>query len=1137
MNFGFSGIQFQDLYTNEGLCKIEEIFCDFLKDNHPQYVEIYQQRFSLEDSLDAKAISNFITSFAPIVEEFIAKLFLCKHSSLAHKKLADKYHVLEKFKRNFIQRKVAKFKGEVERSRSIEELEKLLDIKELNDLDLALKLLELLDSEQNAYEEDIMNYCLLRIEKEHDAPYPSSILFKLPKGLDFEELVHTQKNGNLRYIDEAALYHRSGFDLTDKSLTYDSIKDNISYCLYCHNRGKDSCSIGFAENTTKASIQSEAERIQYRKNALDIDLKGCPLEEKISEMNYLADQGIMIGALAAAAIDNPMLAATGHRICNDCMKSCIYQKQEPVDIPKVETGILNEVLKLDYGFEIYSLLTRWNPLNYRKNLHISSWDAKAQNGKRKHTVLVAGLGPAGFTLCHYLLNSGCDVVAIDGLKIESLPEEISGIGIDGNRDKFKPIKRIEDLYEPLSTRTPYGFGGVAEYGITVRWNKNYLKIIRLLLERRSNFRMYGSIRLGSNISIQQALDFGISHIALCFGAGSPKILPIPNILAKGVRTASDFLMNLQLGGAARNNSNTNLQVRMPIAIIGGGLTAIDTATEALEYYVTQVFKTLDRYEEIGSKIFDNMSQEESSITKEFISHAKLLRDNPSDKYKILRNLGGATVCYRKRLNESTAYKLNHEEVSYALHEGIHFAEDIVPLSIEVDSNRNAIGIRHKNGLFEAHSIFIATGTKPNTILSREVEGIELDGMYFKKDMNYSFTNPKGDVTSVILKHDKFRMSFFGDLHPQYAGNVVKAMASAKDGYSSIIKSLRGMASQTSFDKIIEKMDNALLASVVEVNILAPKIVEIVIHSKSAALNFRPGQFYRVQNFESLTPSIDTKDSKQKNFNPHFTDDFKPFMEPLALTGASACSKTGLLSLIVLEMGGSSDFCKYLKKGEYISMMGPTGTPTSIPKNKDVILIGGGLGNAVLFSIGKACRENGCNVLYFAGYRKLENIFKREEIEACANQVIWCCDEAEPEARRASDLLFHGNMIDAIRWYSESEDADYHLDLFDHLIVIGSDQMMAAVAYNVKHDMKNLFSNLQVAIASINSPMQCMMKEICAQCLQKHVDPLTGKENYVYSCFNQDQKLEEVDFAHLADRLSQNSASEKIFSNWLSYICD
>jgi len=72
----------------------------------------------------------------------------------------------------------------------------------------------------------------------------------------------------------------------------------------------------------------------------------------------------------------------------------------------------------------------------------------------------------------------------------------------------------------------------------------------------------------------------------------------------------------------------------------------------------------------------------------------------------------------------------------------------------------------------------------------------------------------------------------------------------------------------------------------------------------------------------------------------------------------------------------------------------------------------------------------------------------------------------------------------------------------------------------------------VAIGSINSPMQCMMKEICAQCLQKHVDPVTGKESYVYSCFNQDQLLDSVSFAHLHERLKQNSVQEKLTALWV-----
>ena len=62
-------------------------------------------------------------------------------------------------------------------------------------------------------------------------------------------------------------------------------------------------------------------------------------------------------------------------------------------------------------------------------------------------------------------------------------------------------------------------------------------------------------------------------------------------------------------------------------------------------------------------------------------------------------------------------------------------------------------------------------------------------------------------------------------------------------------------------------------------------------------------------------------------------------------------------------------------------------------------------------------------------------------------------------------------------------------------------MMKAVSFAVKSDLKDLFNPNIKAFASINSPMQCMMKEICAQCLQKHTDRVTNEVSYVYSCFN------------------------------------
>src|SRR5262249_35809266 len=161
---------------------------------------------------------------------------------------------------------------------------------------------------------------------------------------------------------------------------------------------------------------------------------------------------------------------------------------------------------------------------------------------------------------------------------------------------FRPIRDAAELREPLNARVMAGFGGGAEYGITVRWEKNFLKLIRLLLERRREFAMFGGVRFGGTLTIDRALPLGLDPIAFCARPGRPTTRPMKNGLAAGVRQASDFLMALQLTGAAKTDSLANLLVRLPVVIIGGGLTAIDTATEALAYYPLQVEKFLSRYE-------------------------------------------------------------------------------------------------------------------------------------------------------------------------------------------------------------------------------------------------------------------------------------------------------------------------------------------------------------------------------------------------------------------------------------------------------------------------------------------------------------------------------------------------------------
>jgi NAD(P)H-flavin reductase len=417
------------------------------------------------------------------------------------------------------------------------------------------------------------------------------------------------------------------------------------------------------------------------------------------------------------------------------------------------------------------------------------------------------------------------------------------------------------------------------------------------------------------------------------------------------------------------------------------------------------------------------------------------------------------------------------------------------------------------------------------VLARE-EGVSLalDGKYFlATDESGAPVRPERHTAKPtqpqVLLHryaDGRFMSFFGDLHPSYFGNVVKAMGSAKQGYPVVSRVLaqRSPASADDDARFLSRLNRDLRAVVHEVRRLTPRIVEVVLRAPVAARRFNPGQFYRMQNFETLALRV-----------PGTT----LAMEGLALTGAWVDKERGLISVIALEMGGSADLLAYLRPGEPVVLMGPTGTPTEIPSDETVVLAGGGLGNAVLFSIGRALRAAGSKVIYFAGYKEMSDRYRIDDIEASSDVVIWCCDEAPGFApRRPQDRAFVGNIVQAMQAYASGALGPQPIPFAtaDRIIAIGSDRMMAAVAAARHSALAPFLKKNHVAIGSINSPMQCMMKEICAQCLQPHVDPFTGKTSYVFSCFNQDQPLDQVDFGALAQRLAQNGVQEKLTALWI-----
>jgi NADPH-dependent glutamate synthase beta subunit-like oxidoreductase/NAD(P)H-flavin reductase len=1142
------GLSFADLYATGGLARVDGAFCAHLAAaDAPLAARLAAARRD-HDALGRKQESELLLALAPHVEDFLGQLFGIETELTALQAAQQELAPLFACKRQVVQRKALnRYKAEEAAGFDGPGLRQELEAKfgePLTGLRGELAFARhvgawALDDAAHAADIDLaLRYAAWAVQTAAGkAAHQSGVLFKTPRKLDYLRLIpvesETRHGIAMWRLPQDHLRRRDGFALTDPGTDLAGGLDQAHYCIWCHEQQKDSCSSGLREKPPP-----DGSPARFKASPFGVTLAGCPLEEKISEFNKLRAEGWALGALAMICVDNPLVAATGHRICNDCMKACIYQKQEPVDIPQAETRLLKDVLALPWGFEIYSLLTRWNPLHLRRPL------PREATGKR---ALVVGMGPAGFTLAHHLLNEGHTVVGIDGLKIE--PLEVP----------FAPIRDSASLREPLEERVMAGFGGVAEYGITVRWDKNFLKLIRLLLERRERFALYGGVRFGGTLTSAGAFELGFDHIALAAGAGRPTVLDLPNALANGVRTASDFLMALQLTGAARRDSLANMQIRLPVVVVGGGLTAIDTATESLAYYPEQVEKLLSRYEALAADngpaaVEGGYSEDEREILREFLDHARAIRaeraaaareGRPARVLELLQTWGGVTIAYRRRLIDSPSYTLNHEEVEKALEEGIRFAECLTPLSIEIDAHGRARaltvsvhryddgGVAQERGRCElpARTILIAAGTQPNTVAAREdPTHFRLDGRYFQAideegvavQPERGLAKPARAHVLTALESDGRAISFFGDLHPSFFGNVVKAMASATKGYPLISRMLArtGPASPLSDRDFLAAVNAELRTTVHTVVRLTPTIVEIIVHAPAAARRFAPGQFYRLQNFETRAAEIDGT---------------RLAMEGIALTGAWVDREQGLVSLIVLEMGGSSDLCALLRPGEPVVLMGPTGTATEIAAGETVVLVGGGLGNAVLLSIGQAFRAAGSKVLYFAGYRQMIDRYKVPAIEAAADAVVWCCDEAPGFAPgRAQDKAFVGNIVRAMFAYASGALGEQPIPFraSDRLITVGSDRMMAAVAAARQHELKAFIKPTQRGIGSINSPMQCMMKEICAQCLQPQRDPGTGEIRYVFSCFNQDQPLDAVAFDALAARLAQNGVQEALTAQWV-----
>ena len=510
-------------------------------------------------------------------------------------------------------------------------------------------------------------------ERWHDRAYGTDDWFAFWQPASLNDYVTTNASPSETLVSPMAAMHRDDFAHIDSYMSPEQIIQQSGYCKLCHPKSVDYCRSGFLMKRGQADQH-------IKDHPVFGPLNGCPLDEKISEMHWLQTKGLPLAALVTVMIDNPFCAATGHRICNDCMKSCIYQKQAPVDTPQVESALLNAVLSQPWGFEIVDCLIKWNPLRPTEHKPAKPLGYKA---------MVVGLGPAGFSMAHHLWMRGVWVMACDGLPLKPWPLGDVSTPI---KDWFATLDQQEDLN--------LGFGGVSHYGITARWDKRLLQVIHLSLLRRQGLMIKGHCRLGGSFTVSDVWRWGFDHLVLAVGAGLPQALTVPGSLSPGMVMANDFLMDCHQSQASTYQPWVSMDVCLPALVIGAGLTATDAATEWQTYYVHHCIKTMltvDHHikHKGQASIQARLSPRDWQRLQRWVAHGRqlyackqqaLAQLQDPDFLPLLKSFGGVTMVYRKGLKQAPAYRQNPEELQAALNQGVALMEWSTPWQVHQDAH-------------------------------------------------------------------------------------------------------------------------------------------------------------------------------------------------------------------------------------------------------------------------------------------------------------------------------------------------------------------------------------------------------------------------------------------------------------------
>lgn len=175
--------------------------------------------------------------------------------------------------------------------------------------------------------------------------------------------------------------------------------------------------------------------------------------------------------------------------------------------------------------------------------------------------------------------------------------------------------------------------------------------------------------------------------------------------------------------------------------------------------------------------------------------------------------------------------------------------------------------------------------------------------------------------------------------------------------------------------------------------LTPGIKLLEVKAPEVALKVKPGQF------------IILRINKQG--------------ERIPLTVVDAHPERGSLDIIYQEIGKTTRELGCLNKGDFLlDFLGPLGTPGKIDKYGTIVLMGGGVGIATLFSYMKAFKKAGNKIISILGARTKELLFLEDQIKELSNELYLTTDDGSYGKKGfvtevLKDLLRQGQKIDLV----------------------------------------------------------------------------------------------------------------------------